>query len=105
MSKSSSMLDRPQVEEKASWKKEEVYYEFYNLEEPGLMQKFVYGTTKKFKKYTFFHGEKYKITREVAQHVESRQTPLWGYKPDGSGRLQKHLNGWKSRFQMREVRT
>ena len=99
------LLEKPIVEEKVKKRSEEEgYFEFYNLEEPGLVQKFAYGTTKNYKKYVFFHGEKYKITREIAEHVESRETPIWGYRPDGTGRLEKHLKGYKPRFQMREVR-
>ncbi len=98
-------LEKKEIKDEGqAWKKEEVYFEFYNLEEPGLMQKFVFGTTKNIQKYMLFHGEKYKLPREVADHVESKQTPIWGYKPDGNGRMVKSLNGWKSRFQMREVR-
>ena len=95
-------LDKDDASDK--WRKEEATFEFYNLEEPGLMLKFPYGTTKKIEKFTFLHGGKYKIRREVAQHVESRQTPIWGYRPDGTGTMVKNLNGWKPRFQMREVR-
>lgn len=102
---SKGLLEKPRTEPKVSRRiDEEAYFEFYNLEEPGLVQKFSYGTTKNYKKYTFFHGEKYKVSREIAEHVESRQTPIWGYRPDGSGRLEKHLKGYKPRFQMREVR-
>jgi hypothetical protein len=28
---------------------------------------------------------------------------MWGWQPDGTGRMQKTLKGRKSRFQMREV--
>ncbi len=86
------------------WRQEKCTFEFYNLEEPGLLLKFPYGPTNKIEKFTFFHGEKYNIRREIAQHVESRQTPIWGYRPDGMGRLEKILTGWKPRFQMREIR-
>ena len=103
---SNGLLEKPKIKEKIiSRSDEEVYFEFYNLEEPGLLQKFSYGTTKKNKMYTFFHGQKYKIKREIAEHVESRETPLWGYRPDGTGKMQKYLKGYKPRFQMREVRT
>ena len=95
-------LDAAELEEK--WKKEEKTFEFYNLEEPGLVLRFPWGPTKKIEKFTFFHGQKYKIRREIADHVESRQTPIWGYRPNGLGSTEKTLNGWKPRFQMREVR-
>lgn len=79
-------------------------YEFMNTEEPGLMVKFSYGSTANPKRYSFMHGGRYSIPREVAEHVESRQTPIWGYRPDGTGQMAKQLLGWKPRFQMREVR-
>ncbi len=105
---SKKILENPKELEAAdtsqSWKNEERLFEFYNLEDPGLMIKFPYGTTKKIEKFTFLHGNKYKLRREIADHVESRQTPIWGYRPDGSGKLEKVLKGWKPRFQMREVR-
>ena len=84
--------------------KEERTFEFYNLEEPGLAVKFSYGPTTSPKRYNFWHGEKYTIPVEVAEHVERSQTPIYGYRPDGTGRMVKQLTGWKPRFQMREVR-
>lgn len=85
------------------WLREEVCIEFYNLEEPGLMQKFPYGTTKNFKNYTLMHGGQYTLPREVVKHIESRQTPIWKWLPDGSGSMAKKLVGMKSRFQCRQV--
>lgn len=84
---------------------EKRWYEFYNIEEPGVSVKFSYGKTTDPKRYTFFHGQKYEVPVEVANHVESAQTPIWGYRPDGTGSMVKNLTGWKPRFQMREVRS
>ncbi len=80
-----------------------VQYEFMNLEEAGLMQKFSYGNAKNVYKFTLFHGGKYMVPRFIARHVESKATPMWKWKPDGSGSLEKQLVGYDSRFQMREV--
>ena len=78
-------------------------YEFMNLEEPGLMQKFTYGNAKYKETFTLFHGQKYRLPRFVARHIDSRSTPMWTWQPDGTGRMQKMRVGEKSRFQMREV--
>jgi len=85
------------------WLDEEVSIEFSNLEEPGLMVKFPYGSTKKPKVYPLFHGGRYKLPRRVVKHIESRQTPIWKYMPGGDGRMAKTLQSYKSRFQCREV--
>lgn len=86
-----------------NWLDEEIDVEFYNLEEAGLMQKFPYGPTKNFKNYTLLHGGRYKLPRRVVQHIESRQTPLWKYKPNGEGQMEKQLAGYKPRFQCRQI--
>lgn len=85
------------------WLEEEIEVEFYNIEEPGLMNKFPYGTTKNFKVYTLMHGGRYTLPRRVIQHIESRQTPIWKWQGDGSGSMQKKLSGMKPRFQCRQV--
>lgn len=77
--------------------------EFMNLEEPGLLQRFTYGNQKNKTTFTFFHGGKYKVPRFIARHIGSRSTPIWGWKPDGYGTMQKVRKGTKSRFQMREI--
>lgn len=89
--------------------KEETYlrelgnYEFMNLEQPGLMQKFTYGEAGNKHTFVLLHGGKYTVPRFIARFIDSRSTPLWGRKPDGEGRIQKYLKGKNSRFQMREV--
>lgn len=90
-------------EKEEKFLREMLTYEFMNLEEPGLMLKFPYGNSKNKHTFTFFHGGKYLLPRFLARHVESKSTPIWGWKPDGSGRLIKEMKGVKSRFQMREV--
>ena len=89
----------------ADWLNEEVTVEFMNLEEPGLMMKFVYGPTKLAKTYTLIHGGKYKIPRHLVNHLNTRETPTWKWAPDGSGSLVKSLVSMKPRFQCREVYT
>lgn len=78
-------------------------YEFMNLEEPGLMLKFPYGTASNKANLVFMHGGRYRIPRFLARYVESKETPIWGWQPDGTGRMQKVMKGSKSRAQMREV--
>lgn len=90
-------------EREKAWLEEEIDIEFYNLEEPGLMNKFPFGSTKNFKVYTLLHGGKYKLPRKVIRHIESRQTPIWKFMPDGLGGMAKKLSGMKPRFQCRQV--
>ena len=85
------------------WLEEEIEVEFYNIEEPGMINKFPYGTTKDYKVYTLFHGGKYKLPRKVIKHLETRQTPIWKFAPDGMGSMIKQMMGWKPRFQCRQV--
>lgn len=99
------LLEKKQEKSSTNPLKEIRTYEFYNIEEPGLSVKFVYGPTTNPKRYSFMHGQRVQTTVEVAEHVESRQTPIWKWRPDGKGSLIKELTGWKPRFQMREVRS
>jgi len=96
-------LLKPKSEKEKEWLDQEVKIEFYNLEEPGLMNKFPYGTTRDYKVYTLMHGGTYTLPRKVIQHLESRQTPIWKYQPDGLGSMVKKLSGWKPRFQCRQL--
>jgi len=103
------LMDLPILGKKPENEKEEKYlreiceYEFYNVEEPGLTLRFPYGSTKKSYTFTFRHGEKYKIPRHVARHIESCSTPMYSWRPSGTGNMQKTHTGTKSRFQMRPV--
>lgn len=83
--------------------RELVDYEFMNLEEAGVPQRFSYGNANNKHTFTFLHGGKYTVPRFIGRHVESKSTPIWGWKPDGAGRMIKEKRGSKSRFQMREV--
>ena len=90
-------------EKEEKWLREVVPYEFMNIEEPGLMHSFSYGCSGNSMKITMFHGGKYNVPRFLARHIDSRSTPIWSWKPDGNGSLQKERTGQKSRFQMREM--
>ena len=94
---------KPKSDKEKEWLKEEIEVEFYNLEEPGLMVTFPYGTTKKFKNYKLMHGGKYRLPREVINHLESRATPIWKWRPDGQGGMHKEFTGKKPRFQCKQV--
>jgi len=94
---------KSEAERKEEWLNEEVSIEFMNLEEPGVPQLFVYGSTKNPKKYHLMHGGKYKLPRRVIEHIESRRTPIWNYRPNGIGGMEKELTGHKSRFQCRQL--
>lgn len=93
----------PLSEAEQKWLDEELEVEFYNIEEPGVINKFSFGTTKEYTDYALIHGAKYKLPRKVIKHIESRQTPLWSYEPDGHGQMTKKQTGWKPRFQCRQV--
>lgn len=95
--------NKPKSEKEKEWLKEEIEITFQNLEEPGLMVSFPYGTTKNFKNYKLMHGGKYKLPRKVVNHIESRVTPIWKWRPDGQGGMTKDLTGTKQRFQCRQV--
>lgn len=97
------MGDQPTSEKEEKWLKEIHTYEFYNLEEPGLNQKFCYGSTKNHATFEFFHGGKYDLPRHVARYLDSRATPMYTYKPNGHGQMEKTPTGVKPRFQMRQV--
>ena len=95
--------NQPKDEKEAKFLKEICEFEFYNLEEPGLSIQFPYGNTRYQHNFKLFHGGKYRIPRHVARHLESRCTPIWDWRPDGTGRMQKQRVGDKPRFQMRQV--
>lgn len=96
-------VQKDKKERHKEWLKEEIAFEFFNLEEPGVPLKFSYGPTTRTKTYSMLHGGKYTYPREIVRHLESRQTPIWGYKPDGEGKMVKNLKGYKSRFQCRQI--
>lgn len=95
--------NRKHTEKEDKWLRELVTCEFVNLENPGMILKFPYGSTRNNKTFTFIHGGVYKVPRFLSRHIDSRAEPRWGWRPDGSGSIQKELQGDKPRFNMREV--
>jgi hypothetical protein len=99
----------PQFPNQKYSEKEEKYlreiqtYEFINMEEPGLIQKFPYGSTKNKYTFTLIPGGKYQLPRFIARHVNSKATPDWKWRPNGLGQMEKQLVGMRPRFQLREV--
>jgi len=94
---------QPESEKEAEYLKEICEFEFYNLEQAGLLIKFPYGDTKNKTYFTFMHGGRYQIPRHVARHVESRSVPLYEYRPNGEGGMIPTKTGEKPRFQMRMI--
>ena len=94
---------QPQSEKEENYLREICEYEFYNLEEPGISVTFPYGNAKYQHNFTFFHGGKYQLPRFIARHMESCVIPLWEWRPNGLGGLEKQRIGTKPRFQMRQV--
>lgn len=112
-SKQDTSIDKlkrlPIIGEQPRSKKEEDYlreieeYEFVNLEEPGLSQRFSYGDSKFSHRFNLEHGGKYKLPRFVARHLESRTIPIWNWRPNGEGGMEKKEMGSQQRFQLRQV--
>lgn len=94
---------QPENEKEEKFLREVGEFEFINLEEPGLSLRFPYGNSKNQHVFTLFPGGKYKYPRFIARWIESRTTPLWKWRPNGEGGLEKKLIGNKPRFQMRQT--
>jgi len=52
------------------WLEEEILFEFFNLEEPGIPLKFSFGPASKPEKHLLLHGGKYRKKRALLQHLE-----------------------------------
>lgn len=78
-------------------------FEFSHIEEQGQPHSFSYGSSKNRVKFDFEHGQTYRVPRHVARHLEKCSSPIWDYRPNGTGQMEKQQIGNKSRFQMREV--
>lgn len=94
---------KPENEKEEKFLREICEFEFMNTEEPGLSHTFPYGNAKISHKFIFFHGGKYRLPRFIANWIESRSTPIWDWRPNGLGGMEKKLIGHKPRFQMRQV--
>ena len=101
--KEAPIVHQDKKERQKDWLEEKITFEFFNLEEPGVPVKFAFGPTNDTKTYTLLHGGKYTYPRKLLQHIESRQTKMWGYKPNGHGQMEKNIEGYKSRFQCRQI--
>lgn len=93
----------PASEKEEKYLREICEFEFYNLEEPGLSHRFPYGNTRKQHTFTFFHGGKYRVPRFIARHLESKGTPIWEWRPDGTGKMGKKQIGQRPRFRMSQT--
>jgi len=94
---------QPKSEKEEKFLREVITIEFQNREEPGLMQKFPYGDTRTNMTLELFHGGKYRLPRHIVRHIESREKPIWQYRPDGTGSMKKEQTGTDGRFQCRQV--
>lgn len=102
------LIDRKNPGRKYSEKEEKALreirtYEFSNSESPGVMQSFAYGDTRNKMTFNLFHGGHYELPRFIARHIESCGTPIYKYKPNAFGQMEKEQTGNKHRFIMREV--
>lgn len=93
---------KPRDEKEENFLREICEFEFMNIEESGVSVRFPYGNAQHQHVFTLFHGGKYKLPRFIARHLESCCTPIWEWRPDGSGRMNKSQVGTKPRFQMRQ---
>lgn len=91
---------KPKSEKEEKHLREICEFEFFNLEEPGMSHRFAYGATGNQHTFTMFHGGTYRVPRFIARHLESKGTPIWEWRPDGSGRMAKKMTGQKPRFRM-----
>lgn len=95
--------EQPKSPKEEEFLREVLEYEFSNIEESGVMLKFPYGNTKNIINFTFIHGNRYKLPRFIARHIESCSTPIWKWRPNGVGGMEKTFVGTQSRFQLRQV--
>ncbi len=94
---------QPANQKEENFLREICEFEFYNLEDTGLSIKFPYGSTNHKEEFQFFHGGRYRVPRHLARHVETRTTPRYEWRPDGTGRMVSTKIGDKPRFQMRQI--
>lgn len=92
-----------EANDERDWVDEKGTYQFYNIEEPGTKAFFCFGKCTDPKKLELEHGQITELTRGDVRFIESRQTPIYGFKANGSGKMVKTLLGWKPRFQCRQV--
>lgn len=91
---------QPKNSKEEAYFREMVEYEFFNLEDPGLMHSFSYGCKGNDHNFKLLHGGKYVLPRFIANWLESRSKPIWKWRPDGTGLMQKQLVGREPRFRL-----
>lgn len=94
---------KPESPKEEAFLKEIHAFEFRNIKDPSLSQKFLYGNTKINYTFLFFDGGTYKVPRHVARHLEECSTPRKEWISDGEGGMYKKLVGTSPRFQMKQV--
>lgn len=85
------------------WLEEKVTIQFYNIEEPGAPGFFCYGLCTDPKTIELQHGEITELNRGDVRYIESRQTPIYAYVPNGTGKMKKAITGWRPRYQCRQM--
>lgn len=93
------ITNAPKTAKEEDYLREIKYYEFINLEEPGVGNAFTYQGHN----IRLFHGGKYHFPRFLARHIESRAIPQYKYIPSGTGEMIPTKVGENPRFQMREL--
>ena len=90
---------------------EKIMIQFYNIEQPGRKGYFRYGPCNNTVEIDIEHGELRELSRAAVRFIESRQGPIYEYKTFAGDatmgkkpKTEKHLIGWKPRYQCREVR-
>ena len=91
---------KPSSEKEEKFLREINTYEFYNLEEPGLLVSFIYASGKFRCTIDLWPGKDYALPRFLAKHVENSSVPIFDWRPDGTGRMIKHYVGKKPRFRL-----
>jgi hypothetical protein len=92
-----------EANDEKDWLEEKVTIQFYNIEEPGASGFFCFGQCTCPKTIELDHGEIAELNRGDVRYIESRQTPIYAYKPNGEGKMKKALTGWRPRFQCRQI--
>ena len=102
MAKLLPLKEKPASEEEEKFLREICKWEFVNLEHPGLIHQFSYGTGKHRNKFTLVHGGVYDLPRFIAKHIDECTMPDYKYIPDGTGKMVPTQVGTVPRFAMRQ---
>jgi|ERR1051325_3521371 hypothetical protein len=99
----STVANKKISEKEQAWLDEEVDFEFFNIEEPGVDHTFSFGPSNNVKIYTLKHGHKYKYPRRIVNHIESKGPGNWATRPDGRGGSMTVKEGIRPRFQCKII--